>query len=304
MGGLPASSQVLRQSANLQSGYPATILTFLSLLLLAIAFAWAVRLDSKASNALVDEEVESMLLVSRQPKSTHELEAQTKHRACCSCLGGAASGPSLVHPLPLKTNALPVTQTDVFFPCAVCGLFGGMFAEAWLVSTMFEVEAPDNVSELLDTAKTASVNRCIASIHSYRAGACRQSIRVVMKSTGERKLRQRSSFRTSQGEESELDHTQSRATTASASAVTATWGVHYHGVWAVEKFLHASWCMRIVLLLPAMHPWMALALVSLFGSHKRRAALIILKLATATFTSALFFTNGAQSFDSDAVAQF
>jgi len=67
----------------------------------------------------------------------------------------------------------------------------------------------------------------------------------------------------------------------------------------VNRYLSASWCRRVMILLPCLHPWVRLALLSLFKSHTMRAALVVLKLSTSAFANALFFTTAAQTADSD-----
>ena len=153
------------------------------------------------------------------------------------------------------------------------------------------------------------VNRCISSVHAYRSGACPSSLRAIMASSGEKKLRRPSM-------QDEIART---TTTTSVVTVMQTWNVHFHGVEAVERFLHGSWPRRevqlestgeflipdlltnrihprpgtpklqnlqtrktprrVAILLRCMHPWLAAALVSIFWSHAVRVALIFLKLA-------------------------
>ena len=171
-----------------------------------------------------------------------------------------------------------------------CWCFTSAFAKmAWLVSTVFGFEAADDVGELANP-QAAAVSRCIALLHAYNAGACNESILAVMASSGERKLRSGASF-TVQGK---------RSASSQASATSETWDVHYHGVRAVNQYLSASWYHRVAMLLPCLHPWLMLTLMSLFRSHTMRAALIVLKVATSAFANALFFTSGAQGRDSDA----
>ncbi|CAE7523881.1 rngB, partial [Symbiodinium sp. CCMP2456] len=252
--------------------YAATIVTFVSFGLFAGAMIWAMRRDCRMAEDLPPEEVAEALLVSRRSETSQkglepemeaeEAEIQAAPNRCCRCSPRCPR-------------------------CAACAMKGldGVF---WLVSTMFEVQATDSVSELFD-AKTAMVNRCITSIHAYRTGACRQSIRAVMASSGEKKLRRPST-------QGEVTHTK---TTSSVVSAMHTWNVHYHGVRSVEKFLHGSWLRRVIILLPCMHPWLTASLQSLFRSHTVRVALIVLKLVSATFTNAMFFTSAAQSPDSD-----
>ena len=145
-------------------------------------------------------------------------------------------------------------------------------ATLWTLTSMFDVPATDSVSELLD-AKVATVNRCISSVHAYRAGACRRSIKAAMVSSSEDELRR--------------------------SNLEQKWSIHFHAALVVEKFLSSSWPQRVVMLLPCMHPWMTLRLVSFFRSHTVRTALVVLKLVGAAFTNALFFTSSAQAAGSD-----
>ena len=235
--------------------YAATIVTFVFLAAFAAAMGWGAHLDVKTKRAFSEAEVEAVLLVSRSEERAWEEEWLRHGRSalCCWCLTSA---------------------------------FEKM---AWLVSIVFEFEATDDVGKFANPQAT-TVSRCISLLHSYKAGACRESISVVMASSGERKLRSGSPCAV-QGE---------RSTSSHASAISETWDVHYHGVRAVKQYLSASWCSRVTMLLPCLHPWLRLTLMSFFSSHAMRAALVVLKVTTSAFANALFFTSAAQARDSDA----
>lgn len=242
--------------------YPASIFSFVFLGICLAAMLWGLHLDRKAARALPESDVEAVLLVNRaEKKVTWEPDWQ-KHRHsafCCWCLAKACDG------------------------------------FAWLVSTIFEFQATDSLAEFTKPQE-ATVSRCIALLHSQKAGADRKSISAVLTSSGERKLRRRGaseSPHSMQGEQS----TTSKA--SQATAMVQSWDVHTHGVWAVNRYLSASWCRRVMILLPCLHPWVRLALLSLFKSHTMRAALVVLKLSTSAFANALFFTTAAQTADSD-----
>ena len=242
--------------------YPASIFSFVFLGICLGAMLWGLHLDRKAARALPESDVEAVLLVNRaEKKVTWEPDWQ-KHRHsafCCWCLAKACDG------------------------------------FAWLVSTIFEFQATDSLAEFTKPQE-ATVSRCIALLHSQKAGADRKSISAVLTSSGERKLRRRGaseSPHSMQGEQS----TTSKA--SQATAMVQSWDVHTHGVWAVNRYLSASWCRRVMILLPCLHPWVRLALLSLFKSHTMRAALVVLKLSTSAFANALFFTTAAQTADSD-----
>lgn len=79
----------------------------------------------------------------------------------------------------------------------------------------------------------------------------------------------------------------------------ARWNVHIHGASTVRSILTSRWYIRVGLLFPAFHPWIALLRLSLLTSYKVRVSLIFLKLATAGATNALFFTSSSPPLDSD-----
>ncbi|CAE7701171.1 P4H7 [Symbiodinium sp. CCMP2592] len=72
-----------------------------------------------------------------------------------------------------------------------------------------------------------------------------------------------------------------------------------HGTQAVESFLSSTWVKRILLLFPALHPWLETVRFSLFNSHAVRTALIITKLTSAAAVGALFFSSSSTTPDSD-----
>ena len=216
----------------------ASIFFLVSIGLFAVALAWGWYLDLKASRTIPAEEVEAALMVSRMGQDHKDGEETEEPREESGQKGGC---------------------------CMNC-----LDTSVWLASSIFSIPATDSVSELLD-ARVATVNRCISSVHSFRAGACRQSIKVAM--AGKDQLR---------------------------SSLSRKWQIHYHAAVAVEKFLSSSWLQRVMILLPCMHPWVTLRLASIFRPHVVRAALVILKLVSAAFTNAMFFTStGTQAMGSD-----
>ena len=129
--------------------YVATIVTFVSISFFAGAMIWAMHRDCRTAEDLPPEEVAEALLVSRSEVQPGGFEAEGEeaeevqphaqgaaNRHCCRC------------PRCSRCRA-----------CAMKTLDGAV----WLLSTMFEVQAADSVSELLDV-KMAMVNRCITSI--------------------------------------------------------------------------------------------------------------------------------------------
>ncbi|CAE7234800.1 unnamed protein product [Symbiodinium sp. CCMP2456] len=81
--------------------------------------------------------------------------------------------------------------------------------------------------------------------------------------------------------------------------LSARWNVHIHGAVAVQSILKSCWLVRVGMLFPAFHPWIALLRHSLLTTYKVRVALIFLKLCTAGATNALFFTSSAPGPNSD-----
>ena len=62
--------------------------------------------------------------------------------------------------------------------------------------------------------------------------------------------------------------------TSALRDLSARWNVHIHGAGAVKSILDRSWCVRVGLLLPAFHPWIALLRLSIVTSYKVRVSLI------------------------------
>ena len=67
----------------------------------------------------------------------------------------------------------------------------------------------------------------------------------------------------------------------------------------MKAILVRSWCVRVFVLFPAFHPWIALLRLSILTSYKVRVSLIYLKICTAAFANALFFTSSALPSGSD-----
>eukprot|EP00930_Biecheleria_cincta_P097701 TRINITY_DN8939_c0_g2_i1.p1 TRINITY_DN8939_c0_g2~~TRINITY_DN8939_c0_g2_i1.p1 ORF type:complete len:1096 (-),score=179.46 TRINITY_DN8939_c0_g2_i1:85-3102(-) len=68
------------------------------------------------------------------------------------------------------------------------------------------------------------------------------------------------------------------------------------GVEAFDQFTRNRWWHQLVLLFPAIHPWLAVFHISIFNSHASRAALIMIKLVSCAAGNAFF--SDAQSLKS------
>ncbi|OLQ12350.1 hypothetical protein AK812_SmicGene3718 [Symbiodinium microadriaticum] len=162
------------------------------------------------------------------------------------------------------------------FTCANC---------TWCLAVMFETPEADLLAELLN-AKEVFVHRCISAIYAYASQADWQSIRAA---------------------ETDIGETNVRHWETSALSVTVRDFVHMnekvnHGrkkAFAARQFLSSPFVLRVLLLMRAKHPWIALQFVSLFRSHTICAALLILKLISAAALNALFFSGSAMSGSSD-----
>ena len=145
----------------------------------------------------------------------------------------------------------------------------------------------------------AFVSRCIRLLHSHKAGACWDSVRIVMiESSTSRALMKSQSL---------MHRTKRRLDKAFSRIFNRSWKVQpeneeWHergGVEIVEGFLFGSWWSRVWSLAPAVHPWLRAVQSSLFSSHSSRTMLMYLKLATAGAINALFFQSSSLSFNSD-----
>ena len=124
--------------------YAASIVTFVSLSFFAGAMIWAMRRDCRTAEDLPFEEVAEALLVSRREVESSGLEPHVEE----------VEG--------LEPDAQAAANRRCCPRCRACAM-KGLDGAVWLLSTMFEVQATDSVSELLDV-KMAMVNRCITSI--------------------------------------------------------------------------------------------------------------------------------------------
>jgi len=145
----------------------------------------------------------------------------------------------------------------------------------------------------------AFVSRCIRLLHSHKAGACWDSVRIVMiESSASRALMKSQSL---------MHRTKRRLDKAFSRIFNRSWKVQpeneeWHergGVKIVEGFLFGSWWSRVWSLAPAVHPWLRAVQSSLFSSHSSRTMLMYLKLATAGAINALFFQGSSLSSNSD-----
>ncbi|CAE7205825.1 Zan [Symbiodinium sp. CCMP2456] len=181
----------------------------------------------------------------------------------------------------------PVAAKDKAEPGCCHRVAASTFANfTWCLGVMFETPEADLLAELLN-AKEVFVNRCISAIYAYASQADWQSIRAAETDIGEMNVR----------------HWET-----SALSVTVRDFVHMNEkvdhrrkkAFAARQFLSSPFVLRVLLLVRAKHPWIALQFVSLFRSHTIRAALLILKLVSAAATNALFFSGSAMSGSSDA----
>ncbi|CAE7383993.1 HERC2 [Symbiodinium natans] len=129
------------------------------------------------------------------------------------------------------------------------------------------------------------VNHCIEAIHSHRSRVEKQSLRALLRH-GSGKLR-RSQTR-------DAMEILGRTGTASHNL-----DIHGTGFSSVEEFVQGPWHVRVRLLLPAKHPWLAPLRYCAFVRASVRTALLILKLAGAGTVAALFFSTDAQLDDND-----
>ncbi|CAJ1381812.1 unnamed protein product [Effrenium voratum] len=281
------------------TGYPPSIVTFCFLGGFLLAGSCAFRLDRRAEEAIPWLEREAMLLRSKKSVDRTKMRAfrpsvQEKGGRCSRCCRAVKNAFDYV---------------------------------VWLVGSSFGVEnAAEVVSELVSNAPTATVSRCVAALHAHKSGACRESLKAVKDLAGpdlDKAARQASQREAAAGAAGggaggggrrqvasrlrasvmngvsvmmqNMDHFR-----VALQSMTQRWDVHGHGVWAVETFVSSGWCKRVAMLFPAVHPWVAITLFSMFTSHAVRAALIILKLSTSAASNALFFTSASSTPDSDA----
>ena len=181
----------------------------------------------------------------------------------------------------------------------------------WCAGICFGVEnILTVVTEMIPNAPEASVNRCIRSLHAHRSGVAADSLEILVNDGDKFHLQEDSEGRPVQVSRSNARRSRFSAVVhemgrnlgefaAAARNLSARWNVHLHGAGAVQSMLKRQWCVRICLLFPAFHPWVALLRYSIITPRKVRAALIFLKLCTAGATNALFFTGTTPGPDDD-----
>eukprot|EP00439_Symbiodinium_sp_Y106_P077455 s2196_g16.t1 len=183
----------------------------------------------------------------------------------------------------------------------------------WCTGICFGVEnIVQIVTELLPNAPEATVNRCIKTLHAHRSGVAKDSLAILLPA-GE-KFDAEDTFEEDSGRR-QVARSQNRQSvfaslagaalpsmnnfTSALRDLSARWNVHIHGAGAVKSILDRSWCVRVGLLLPAFHPWIALLRLSIVTSYKVRVSLIFLKICTSGATNALFFSSNSPLEGSD-----
>jgi len=177
----------------------------------------------------------------------------------------------------------------------------------WCAGICFGIQ--DFASFILECkAPEASVNRCIRSLHAHRSGVATDSLRIILQPDEKFELEEEPERRQvvrAQGRRSRFSRLVQEVGRnmddfrLALRDLGARWNVHIHGASTVRSILTSRWYIRVGLLFPAFHPWIALLRLSLLTSYKVRVSLIFLKLTTAGATNALFFTSSSPPLDSD-----
>ncbi|CAE7577395.1 gefF [Symbiodinium sp. CCMP2456] len=178
--------------------------------------------------------------------------------------------------------------------CWCAGMCTGI---SGIVALILECKAPE-----------ASVNRCIRSLHAHRSGVARDSLAIVVKPDErfelEEELVSKQVSRSARSSRlSSLVHALALGNmngfNLALRDLSARWNVHIHGATAVQSILNSRWFVRVCLLVPAFHPWLAVLRLSLLTSYKVRVSLIFLKLCAAGATNAMFFSSTSPAPNSD-----
>lgn len=143
----------------------------------------------------------------------------------------------------------------------------------------------------------AFVSRCIRMLHSHKAGACWDSLRLVMieNSASQALMKSQSLLhRTKRKFHKAFSLVLGRSQKVQPMVEKEEWH-ESGGVRIVEGFLSGSWSSRVCSLAPAVHPWLKAVQSSLFSSHSSRTMLMYLKLVTAGAVNALFYQGSALS---------
>ena len=183
----------------------------------------------------------------------------------------------------------------------------------WCAGICFGVEnILQIITEVLPNAPEAVVNRCIKTLHAHRSGVAKDSLAILLQ-PGEKF--DADDDDTEDSIPKQVSRSQNRQSlfaglasvavpemnnfTSAIRDLNAQWNVHIHGATAVKAILVRSWCVRVFVLFPAFHPWIALLRLSILTSYKVRVSLIYLKICAAAFANGLFFTSSALPSGSD-----
>ncbi|CAE7885026.1 unnamed protein product [Symbiodinium microadriaticum] len=251
-----------------QGSLPA-ISTFTFLVLFGLVFARASYVDRKSRIKVPWEELEPVLF-KQATKEEDSLEEALS--SCC-------------------WRRLAEAKDWTFWSAGIC------FGLQDIASLILECKAPE-----------VAVNRCIRSLHAHRSGVATDSLDIILPPGEKFELEEPAVARTvtrtaaRRSRFSRLAHAvvdNMDDFTVALRDLSARWNVHIHGAGAVQSILRSCWLVRVGMLFPAFHPWIALLRHSLLTTYKVRVALIFLKLCTAGATNALFFTSSSPGPGSD-----
>ncbi|CAE7025665.1 HERC2 [Symbiodinium natans] len=286
------SAQGVSKLAELQwLAYGTSVVVFVSLFIFSLAFCFAVRLDTKVSKAIPWEHKEPVLL--RTKASVAEILETEDDKASKSCCDR------------MKENL--ESSVEWFL---------------WGIGLCFGYEnLAEVVKEFLPNAPESTVNRCITTIHAHKTGTSRDSIdgvKKMSKSFSRTKSLSTSNVLEPADDPVPEDMGDRRSTSFSKRALPSSivgkmdafhskhsvglldyQEIQEHGAKAVKSFVSSTWMTRILLLFPALHPWLETVRFSLFTSHTTRTALIITKLTSAAAVGALFFSSTSFTSSSD-----
>ncbi|OLP99250.1 hypothetical protein AK812_SmicGene18223 [Symbiodinium microadriaticum] len=267
--------------------YGPSVVIFVSLAVFAMVFGCALRMDRRANQAIPWEKKEPVLLRKRTTVA------------------------QLIEELPPEEPKTCWERITSFIGAAVDWTL-------WFIGLLFGYEnLAEVVKEFLPNAPVSTVNRCITTIHAHKTGTSRDSIDGVKKlsKTFSRSMSMTSAMSSNEDKSPDMQRRRPGLLRKLSSSVITTVDsglksahsngllpyeeMKKHGAQAVESFLSSTWVKRILLLFPALHPWLETVRFSLFTSHAVRAALIITKLTSAAAVGALFFSSSSTTPDSD-----
>ncbi|CAE7669627.1 unnamed protein product, partial [Symbiodinium sp. KB8] len=266
--------------------YGPSVVIFVSLAVFAMVFGCALRMDRRANQAIPWEKKEPVLLRKRTTVA------------------------QLIEELPPEEPKTCWESIKSFIGAAVDWTL-------WFIGLLFGYEnLAEVVKEFLPNAPVSTVNRCITTIHAHKTGTSRDSIDGVKKlsKTFSRSMSMTSAMSSNEDKSPDMQRRRPSLREFGSSVITtvdsglksahSTGLLPYeemkkHGTQAVESFLSSTWVKRILLLFPALHPWLETVRFSLFNSHAVRTALIITKLTSAAAVGALFFSSSSTTPDSD-----